>query len=355
MRKKPLLCAAVTAGLLAGLCVTPAFAAGEDWKEPYRSAISQNADSFGNVLQLVDLDLDGTPELLMGGAVGSGLFSNFQYGFTMENGTLKTLSVNKDKFLGDEYTLYRNNSTGAYRIESPFTLRAGAGYYSTMTASYTLANGAVDYRIAFGSGAEGNKNTYFGSDGNETTASGYNSTKNAWYNGWTKVGGFQCAQDSKSLKKFTAKEISAFLDSYKAGPVLAKASTHKIQVNGTPVDIGAYGIGGNNYFKLRDVAMLLKDTQGKFQVGFDDATKKITLTTGESYTAVGGELAARDTVNRFGNPTASDIFVDGQAVDLAAYNIGGNNYFKLRDLGSALGFAVTWDEASRTVNITTAK
>ena len=101
--------------------------------------------------------------------------------------------------------------------------------------------------------------------------------------------------------------------------------------------------------------MLLKDTQGKFQVGFDDATKKITLTTGESYTAVGGELAARDSVNRIGNPTASAIFVDGQAVDLMAYNINGNNYFKLRDLGSALGFAVTWDEASRTVNITTAK
>lgn len=355
MRKKPLLCAAVTAGLLAGLCVTPAFAAGEDWKEPYRSAISQNADSFGNVLQLVDLDLDGTPELLMGGAIGSGLFSNFQHGFTMENGALKTLSGDELMNLGNEYTLYRNNSTGAFRVEGTFTLRAGMGYYSNLTASYAVQNGAVVNHVVFGTGEERGTKTYFGEGGYQSTASAYNSAKNAWYNGWTKVGGFQCVQEGKSLKKFTAKEISAFLDSYKAGPVLAKASTHKIQVNGTPVDIGAYGIGGNNYFKLRDVAMLLKDTQGKFQVGYNDTTKQITLTTGESYTAVGGELSGKDGLNRTGNPTASAVSVDGQAVDLSAYNIGGNNYFKLRDLGDALGFAVTWDEASRTVNITTAK
>lgn len=354
MRKKPLLCAVVTAGLLASLCVTPAFAAGDEWKEAYRGAMSKDADSFGNTFQLVDLDLDGTPELLIGGVPGSGLFSNFISAYTMENGALKALSVNKDKFLGDAYTLYRNNSTGAYRIESPFTLRAGAGYYSTMTASYTLTNDTVDYRLAFGTGSEGNRSTYFGADGNETTASNYNSIRNTWYSGWSKVDSFQCAQTAK-MGKLSTKEVNNFLNSYKTGPVLAKASTHKIQVNGTPVDIGAYGIGGSNYFKLRDVAMLLRDTQGKFQVGFNDATKQITLTTGEAYTAVGGELAAKDTQNRLGNPTASAIFVDGQSVDLTAYNINGNNYFKLRDLGSALGFAVTWDEASRTVNITTAK
>ena len=353
MKKKPLLCAVLAAGLLASLCVTPAFAAGEAWKEAYHDIIKQSVDRRGNTVQLVDLDLDGTPELIIGGMPGSGLFSNFMQAYTVENGELKTCSGDTNMCLGDKYELYRSNSTGAYRIEGPFTLRAGAGYHSTMTASYAIRNGELVNYVAFGTGQAGESKTYFGQNGDKTNASGYNSAKNAWYNGWTKVGGFQDVQDI--MNKPTTKEINAFLDSYKTGPVLAKASTHKIQVNGTPVDIGAYGIGGSNYFKLRDVAMLLKDTQGKFQVGFDDATKKITLTTGEGYTAVGGELAARDSVNRIGNPTASAIFVDGQAVDLMAYNINGNNYFKLRDLGSALGFAVTWDEASRTVNITTAK
>lgn len=352
MKKKPLLCAVVTAGLLASLCVTPAFAAGDEWKEAYKGAIKKNIDSFTDVVQLVDLDLDGTPELLIGFNPGSMMVSNIDCAFTMENGSLKTLSTNSDTILSNQYALYRNNSTGALRVEGKFATRAGLGASDSTTASYAISSGAVVSYVAFASGTKDGAAVY--SVGNKvSTASSYNKAKNDWYNGWSQVGGFQYVEDQ--MYKPSNKELNSFLDSYKAGPVLAKASTHKIQVNGTPVDIGAYGIGGNNYFKLRDVAMLLKDTQGKFQVGYNDTTKQITLTTGESYTAVGGELSGKDGLNRTGNPTASAVSVDGQAVDLSAYNIGGNNYFKLRDLGDALGFAVTWDEASRTVNITTAK
>ncbi len=40
------------------------------------------------------------------------------------------------------------------------------------------------------------------------------------------------------------------------------------------------------------------------------------------------------------------IYVDGQRVSLTAYQIGGNNYVKLRDIGEAVGFNVYWDGAS---------
>ena len=39
-------------------------------------------------------------------------------------------------------------------------------------------------------------------------------------------------------------------------------------------------------------------------------------------------------------PAWSPIFVDGQQVQMAAYNILGNNYVKLRDIGKAVGFNV---------------
>ena len=39
-------------------------------------------------------------------------------------------------------------------------------------------------------------------------------------------------------------------------------------------------------------------------------------------------------------PTWSPIFVDGQQVQMTAYNILGNNYVKLRDIGKAVGFNV---------------
>ncbi|MGI6733643.1 MAG: hypothetical protein ACOX4J_05660 [Anaerovoracaceae bacterium] len=40
--------------------------------------------------------------------------------------------------------------------------------------------------------------------------------------------------------------------------------------------------------------------------------------------------------NKTGLATQSTIYVDGEEVALVAYNIDGNNYFKLRDLGKAL-------------------
>lgn len=39
-------------------------------------------------------------------------------------------------------------------------------------------------------------------------------------------------------------------------------------------------------------------------------------------------------------PSWSPIYVDGQQAQMTAYNIGGNNYVKLRDIGKAVGFNV---------------
>lgn len=43
-------------------------------------------------------------------------------------------------------------------------------------------------------------------------------------------------------------------------------------------------------------------------------------------------------------PTWQPIYVDGQQVSMTAYNINGNNYVKLRDIGQAVGFNVYWDD-----------
>ena len=43
-------------------------------------------------------------------------------------------------------------------------------------------------------------------------------------------------------------------------------------------------------------------------------------------------------------PSWSPIFVDGRQVQMTAYNIGGNNYVKLRDIGQAVGFNVYYQD-----------
>ena len=41
-------------------------------------------------------------------------------------------------------------------------------------------------------------------------------------------------------------------------------------------------------------------------------------------------------------PTWQNIYVDGRQVSITAYNIAGNNYVRLRDIGQQVGFNVYW-------------
>ncbi|GAA3411456.1 hypothetical protein ACFFNY_20115 [Paenibacillus hodogayensis] len=128
----------------------------------------------------------------------------------------------------------------------------------------------------------------------------------------------------------------------------------KVLVNGKETAFEAYTINGNNYFKLRDLAMAVNGTDKPFQVGWNDAKNAISLETGKAYTPAGGELAVS------ANPapadavtTGSTIYLDGKEVPFTAYNINGNNYFKLRDIAKAINFGVTWDGKANQIGIDT--
>ena len=49
------------------------------------------------------------------------------------------------------------------------------------------------------------------------------------------------------------------------------------------------------------------------------------------------------------------ILVDGKEVRLTAYNINGNNYVMLRDIGRAVGFEVYWDGDAKCVRVESGK
>ena len=52
-------------------------------------------------------------------------------------------------------------------------------------------------------------------------------------------------------------------------------------------------------------------------------------------------------------PSTQKIMVDGQQVQIEAYSINGSNYCKLRDVGKAVGFHVSYDALTNTVRINT--
>ena len=116
-----------------------------------------------------------------------------------------------------------------------------------------------------------------------------------------------------------------------------------------------YKIMGNNYFKLRDVAMILNGSGKQFAVDYDDAAKTVSIATGRRYAPIGGELTGAAAEIASARPTNNGIFIDEEAVTLTVFKINGANYFRLRDLGKALDFHVGYDEETKTVFISGAR
>ena len=127
------------------------------------------------------------------------------------------------------------------------------------------------------------------------------------------------------------------------------ASPQNLSVDGVDADCDKYNIDGSNYFKLRDLAQLLSKTDSRFSVAFDAQSNAVTIVSGKEYIPVGGELARGQDHSKTAVVSKQSVLIDGKAADgLSVYNIGGNNYFKLRDLGNALGFTVDYDADSNT-------
>ncbi|MCU6707073.1 copper amine oxidase N-terminal domain-containing protein [Paenibacillus sp. J5C_2022] len=137
-------------------------------------------------------------------------------------------------------------------------------------------------------------------------------------------------------------------------PVKAKPASSRVLVDGKTVVFEAYTIGGNNYFKLRDVAMALNGSAKRFAVAWDADSASIDLLPGDAYQPVGNELkAGADVAAKRGKPASASLYLDGVQVLAAAYNIEGSNYYKLRDIARAIDFQVGWDADSRTVSLVT--
>ena len=53
--------------------------------------------------------------------------------------------------------------------------------------------------------------------------------------------------------------------------------------------------------------------------------------------------AAQAAAGLMANPSSQRFYLDGEQINLTAYEINGSNYVKLRDIGQTVGFEVYWD------------
>ncbi len=130
-------------------------------------------------------------------------------------------------------------------------------------------------------------------------------------------------------------------------------TNQRLEIDGLLAHPVAYNIDDYNYFKLRDLAYLLRDGTARFSVDYDEATRTISLASGRDYKVIGGELEPLGRNPDGVTQSQQPLYINGKLASLTAYNISGYNFFKLRDLGELLGFEVGYDESRNMMLITT--
>ncbi|MGO5027801.1 CAP domain-containing protein [Candidatus Agathobaculum pullicola] len=130
-----------------------------------------------------------------------------------------------------------------------------------------------------------------------------------------------------------------------AVPTREKGQT--VYVDNTRVYPTGYNIADNNYFKLRDIGTLVG-----FGVEWNGETQTVEISTARITPSTEGisDTAASGAVAKISDQR---ITVDGVQVNMTAYQIDGNNYVKLRDIGKQVNFGVGYDNATASVRIDT--
>lgn len=139
------------------------------------------------------------------------------------------------------------------------------------------------------------------------------------------------------------------------GTKKARLSPVKIMDNVASVSVGLFNTmaitengtlwawGDNSFGQLGDGTRESRLSPVKIM---GDTTSEPVKAEGNQFTGVGTQAT----------PTSSKVLVNGNEVAFDAYNINGNNYFKLRDVanvinGSEKQFEVTWDGSKNAINL----
>ena len=140
----------------------------------------------------------------------------------------------------------------------------------------------------------------------------------------------------------------------KGKTVRAVSNTSKVLVDGKETEFEAYNIEGYNFFKLRDIAYAVRETEKQFNTVWNEEAKAINMVTKTPYTVVGGELTSNGSAKvKTAIKSEALLQINGVKTYCDVYNIDGYSYFKLRDVAQEINFGVSWSEELNTIGIVT--
>ena len=77
------------------------------------------------------------------------------------------------------------------------------------------------------------------------------------------------------------------------------------------------------------------------------------MVSGQKYISTGDELTNTSLATKKAQETSVKIDLNKKSVSLDAYEIDGNIFVKLRDIGNLLGFSVEWNSLNSVIEINT--
>lgn len=319
---KKIISALTAAIMICGACGTSSFAA-ESWREAFVTRIMKvmSSDPAYNEVVITDLDRNGVPEAFV---MKDGMNGGIKAAFTMSGSTISTIET-PNNIIGSclkDITVYEKDGRYIFVGREIPRYSSVINYYKLIFDGQKLTTEKIlkEYVSPYPT------IPYVDMYGNDFLSNGYpNRVK-----------------------------IKRFVDKYEGiNSLTATNSNAKLIINGTDVEVSGYTVNDSNYYKLRDIAMLLRTTGSRFDVAWDETLSAITISKGEKYTIVGGELSSENSAALNVEENGAPVYVDDEEKEVLSYNINGNTFFKIRDIGDMVGFNVDWDGEEQAVIIRT--
>ena len=92
-----------------------------------------------------------------------------------------------------------------------------------------------------------------------------------------------------------------------------------------------------NVFKLRDLAVYLKDTDAKFNITYNKKDNVVEIVSGEEYEPILSDLTSVDISKASIKTSNQKVRVNGKDTEVLGVSINGHNYFRLSTIRSMLG------------------
>ncbi len=318
---KKIISAAAAAVMTCVICISSVSAA-ESWREAFVTRLMKimSSDPSYNEVVITDLDRNGIPEaFVMRGGMNGGISA----GFTMNGNTITSIDIPAN-IIGEcltDITVYEKEGRYIFVGREVPRYSSVINYYKLifdgqkLTTEKILKSYVSPYPTI----------PYVDMHGDDFLTNGY----------------------PNRIK------IKNFVDRYEGiNPLTATNSNAKLLVNGEEADVFGYSVNDSNYYKVRDIAMILRNTASRFEVAWDENLNGISISTGFKYTIVGGELSDDGAALNVSQNSAP-VYVDGEEMDFLSYNINGNTYFKIRDIADMVGFSVDWNSELQAVNLIT--